>query len=133
MDLINAVNPSFCVVGSYTLNLRYAKDIDIICAKDRILIPTTGDDYIQSGIYEGKKIEFLLTDNQESLQILLSDFSRGKLNIIELCYILKAGHIHIAGRDQANWEKHIHDYHILSMLVNPIALKSWVSIHRKIS
>lgn len=118
---------NYIVTGSSVLNLRFVKDIDIICYQKDILVETQGDEYIRSTIIDGKKYEFLLADNQESLQYLLTESYTPE----EIYLILKRGHLHIAGRRQENWEKHMLDYNILKHIVDEKSLKKIIKMHKK--
>lgn len=101
------------LTGSHVLNIRYAKDWDIICYSKDILIPTNGDEYIRTAVYKGEKYEFLLADNQNILKdALIFKYIPDKVFL----YILKKGHIHIAGRKQEEWEKHRLDLEILDTI-----------------
>lgn len=119
------------ITGSSILNIRFAKDIDIICYQKDILVETTGDEYIRSTIINGKKFEFLLADNQESLQQILS--TENYFNDEEIYLILKRGHLHIAGRRQDNWEKHMLDYNILKKIVDKsnYDVNRLIELHKK--
>jgi hypothetical protein len=77
------------------------------------LIPVSGNEYIKTAVYKGEKYEFLLADNQKILQILLD---KQQLSDDSVLYILKKGHIHIAGRKQEEWEKHRLDLEILEKM-----------------
>lgn len=126
-----AINKPWLLTGSSVLNLRKTKDTDIICYLEDITVPTEGDEWIRSTIIEGKRYEFLLADNQPSLQAFLDS---EELSDIEIYYCLKAGHIHIAGRRQDNWEKHIHDLSILRLILGQERiqeLEPYVKLHRK--
>ena len=123
---------NYLITGSTVLKLRYIKDIDIICYTKDILVETTGDDYIRSTIIGGKRYEFLLADNQESLQLFLRE--KEKFTPEEIYYCLKRGHIHIAGRKQENWEKHMFDLNILKKIIGQerlVELKKYVYLHKK--
>jgi hypothetical protein len=111
----------YAIVGSYALGTRYAKDIDVICALEDITIETQGDEFIRTATHNGRRFEFLLTNNQESLKTMLTMYKAGELRIEEVCYILKAGHAHIAMRNQETWEKHRIDLEILHKIVTPLA------------
>ena len=133
----------YLIIGSYALGIRPAKDIDIICYKEDIEVEiTNGDDYVCSFMYQGRKIECLLADKQESLAYLLKGELREKWDSviadpIEL-FIIKAGHITFPHRQ---WEKHIGDYHILKKLVESSVLWTYegfpeetqerIKLHRK--
>lgn len=120
------------IVGSSILNHRYCKDLDVICYKDEITVPAGGDDFIVSfQMQEGKRVECLLADNDESLKVLLEEYRNYWLSEIEICYILKAGHIHISGRNQENWQKHMLDLCILRKLVDTKKLLPFVKEHKK--
>lgn len=119
---------NYIKTGSTVLNIRRTNDIDIICYQSDILVPTRGDEYIQSTVIDGVKYEFLLADNQKSLQYLLKN--KNKYTPEEVYYILKGGHIHIGGRRQENWEKHMHDYSILKKIVDYPELINEVALHR---
>lgn len=107
-EIINGVN--WKLTGSHVLNMRYCKDWDIICYEKDILIPTSGNEYIRTAVYKGERYEFLLADKQSVLQRILLNWNIPDLVIL---YILKKGHIHIAGRKQEEWEKHRLDLEIL--------------------
>lgn len=113
---------SCIIVGSFALNIRPWNDIDIITSLDNINQSELDsfhqkDGWIASGIKNGIKYEFLLTDNDESLKNLLFSYDKFELRDLEICYILKRGHIHIAGRNQENWEKHMNDMNILKKIL----------------
>ena len=138
MSLLNLPIKGNCylIIGSYALGVRPAKDIDIICYKEDIQVATTkGDDYICSFDYQGKKVECLLADKQESLQVILNDYSylNGYEAPLKVLYAIKAGHITFPHKQ---WEKHIMDYHILrKMLGYPYimleSVKDLVKLHKK--
>jgi hypothetical protein len=107
---------NYIITGSAVLNIRYSKDIDVICYEKDITVETTGNEYARTAIVDGKRYEFLLADNQESLQYLLKE--KDSFTDYEIAYIMKAGHIHIGGKRQDNWEKHMHDYHMLRQILN---------------
>lgn len=98
------------LTGSHILNTRYCKDYDIICYEKDILVPTSGDEYIRTVVYKNQRYEFLLADNQKILRILLDN---EQISDDTILYILKKGHIHIAGKRQEEWEKHRLDLEIL--------------------
>lgn len=120
---------NYLITGSSVLNLRYIKDIDVICYLEDILIETTGDEFIRSARIDGMKYEFLLADNQPSLTYLLEN--KEKYSPEEIYLVLKRGHLHIAGRRQENWEKHMHDYNILKKIVFEKSLKDEIKLHRE--
>jgi len=124
-----------CIItGSSVLNTRYCKDIDVICFKDNIKIPyTSTDDYIISTTYNNKRYEFLLADNDKSLQSLIDEYKVAGLNKLEVLYILKKGHIVVPGKNLQNWMKHMTDLHIVySMLeYNTHYLEEDWKLHRK--
>lgn len=132
-NLDNIVTGNYMVVGSVALNTRISKDLDIICYYDNILIPHKGnrEDFCISTEYEGKRIEFLIADNDVSLDSLLKLYKAGKLDLYDVLYVLKAGHIHVTDHRQQNWEKHIHDLHILSKIVKTFRLEEHVKLQRK--
>lgn len=109
-----------CIItGSSVLNTRYCKDIDVICYKDNIKIPyTSTDDYIISITYNNKRYEFLLADNDKSLQNILNKVYTHSLDELEVLYILKKGHIVVPGKNLQNWMKHMTDLHNLSNIFN---------------
>jgi hypothetical protein len=119
---------NYLVIGSLPLNIRYSKDIDVICYKKDINVEfKLLDDYIATFEHNGKTVECLLADEQESLQIFLRDFSNTSY---ELLYIIKAGHITFPHRE---WYKHIGDYHLLRKLVdytNP-TIKEYIKLHKQ--
>lgn len=130
MTTVIATN-NYVMTGSNVLNLRLCKDIDVICYEKDILVSVTGDEYIKSAVVDGKKYEFLLADNQESLQWILEH--KNELTPYEIAYICKYGHIHIAGKRHEKWRKHIQDYHFLKLLVDtekPL-VKEGMKLHRK--
>lgn len=136
IDLNNIVKVGKAIiVGSFPLNIRYSKDIDIICySKDILIDYSKKDDFIASGNYNGKRIEFLLADKDSSLQKILEDYEKDIIDLLDILYILKAGHIHIAGRNQSNWEKHRQDLEILSTLNCAFIkkdLSDYIKLHRK--
>ena len=122
---------NYLITGSSVLNLRYIKDIDVICYLEDILIETTGDEFIRSARIDGMKYEFLLADNQPSLQELLG--REYYFTPEEIYLILKRGHLHIAGRRQENWEKHMCDYNILKKIVNEkdSDIQKLIKLHRE--
>jgi hypothetical protein len=121
MSLDIPVKGDYVIVGSYALGTRYAKDIDIVCALEDITIPTEGDEYIRGAVHNGRRFEFLLTNNQESLKECLTRYRYGDMSQAEVCYVLKAGHAHLAMRNQENWEKHRTDLEILRKIITPSA------------
>lgn len=107
----------FVVIGSFATNHRTAKDVDIICMKSDINVEVNrNDDYTCYFEWQGKKIECLLADNQESLKFILDDCDEN-VNIASplICFCIKAGHINF---DHISWNKHIHDYHHLKSVCN---------------
>lgn len=106
----------YVVIGSMALGTRIAKDIDIICYKHDVLVKMdNSDDYIGSFYFEGRRVECLFADKQESLEIILNFSEKSRIaDLIEL-YVIKAGHIFVPGRF---WEKHITDYAILRQYVD---------------
>jgi hypothetical protein len=134
-ELIDLPIRKFVIVGSYALNNRYAKDIDVICyeADIQTLEMLTGNQWIKSFTWNGRKVECLLADNQEYLKILLENTGpRSRVaQPIEL-FVMKAGHITFPHRQ---WEKHIHDYHYLKAIVGKWAKDAYVQdkikLHRK--
>lgn len=135
----------YVVVGSRALGTRPASDIDVICYKEDVLVPLASEDrYISHFMYEGKRVECLFADYQESLEIILNSHAVAKriADPIEL-YVLKAGHIYVPGK---KWDKHIADHAVLQKmikLVYPIShmhkhprfndktLDQMISLHRK--
>lgn len=125
----------FVVIGSVPLNIRFCKDIDIICyEKDINTEWNKKDDFSGSFIWMNKKIEILLADKQESFQwILKNHYTNEYAKVYELLAI-KKGHLHIAGKRQENWEKHIHDYHYLvdaSVLFSRTQYQLLIDMHIK--
>lgn len=120
---------NYVLTGSHVLKLRKCHDVDIICYAEDITVETTGDEYIRSTIIDGVKYEFLLADSQQSLKMILAN--KDSLSPEEIYYILKAGHIHISGRRQENWEKHMFDYSILRKMVVFGPLDEYIKLHRK--
>lgn len=126
---------NYLIVGSKLLNIRYSKDIDIVCYEKDIAVETTGNEYARTAVIDGKRYEFLLADNQESLQYLL--IWKDLFTDYEIAYIMKSGHIHIGGKRQDVWEKHIHDYHMLqkildqSVIENEREFQYVIKLHRK--
>lgn len=102
----------YLVVGSYLLPFRHSKDIDVICYKDDIQVPTMGDDYLVSFIHNNTKVECLLADKCESLQTILVEWRNTDYDLL---YAIKKGHIIYPSKD---WDKHMHDLHILKTIVN---------------
>lgn len=119
MSNLNLPINKYVIIGSYPLQIRYCKDIDVICYEKDITVEwIKKDDYCGVFKWNGKKIEVLLADNQESFQQILNNH-----NINENAYnyellSLKAGHLHLKCKNQENWEKHIHDYHFLKRICN---------------
>jgi hypothetical protein len=111
--MLNLPIKKYLIVGSYALGVRPAKDIDVICYKADIETETSeGDDYACSFMHQGRRIECLLADKQESLQFFLKKYAHYR-NInapTEVLLAIKGGHITFPHRQ---WEKHIMDYHIL--------------------
>jgi len=115
----------FIVVGSYALGTRYAKDIDLICSRSDIDFSLVKDfveidSHTLSFVFNNKKIECLLIEQQPSLKELydyyLINNSIDKIKASrEILLALKGSHIH---RANVQWEKHIHDYHNLMINVN---------------
>lgn len=116
--MINLPIKKYLIIGSYAMGIRPAKDIDVICYKDDILVETSkGDEYACTFRHNGWTIECLLADKQESFQYLLKEIDEdegGPASELDL-FAIKAGHIHIPNR---SWEKHIADYHILKKIVD---------------
>jgi hypothetical protein len=124
------ISNHYLLVGSYALNMRYANDIDVICFEADIQTEYKKlSDYMATFEHKGRRVECLLADQQESLKLMLEEFEE---TTYELLYIMKAGHINIPRR-KGDWEKHIHDYHILRAMVdtNDLHLKYLVKQHRK--
>lgn len=118
----------YLVIGSYPLGIRYSKDIDVICYLKDIQVPyNLVDINVATFNHNGKEIECLLADHQESLQVFLADFPE---TTYDLLYIIKAGHIMYPHRE---WNKHILDYHVLSKIanVNDPKVKEYVKLHKK--
>jgi hypothetical protein len=105
------ITNKYLVVGSYLLPFRQSKDIDVICYKDDIQVPTIGDDYLVSFIHNNTKVECLLADKCESLQFILKEYY---YTSYDLLYAIKKGHIIYPSKD---WDKHIHDLHILKTII----------------
>lgn len=120
---------NYVIIGSMALNCRYANDVDVICWSKDIDYDkinqqkNEGKEFIFSFMWQNKRIECLLIDNAQALQIIYNNFCLKEIyypahfpKIDDLsAYIIKAGHIKYNSR---NWEKHIHDYHILKKIVN---------------
>lgn len=123
----------YVIVGSAVLGIRFEKDIDIIAYMDDIEVETTGDDYIRVFNFQGKKVEILIADNQESLKYILNKYDSNCKVSYEDLYCLKRGHLHIAGRRQENWEKHMCDYNILKKIVNEkdSDIQKLIKLHRE--
>ncbi len=112
----------YVIVGSYALGTRQAKDIDVICYYDEIEVECVKkDDYIAIFKHEGRRIECLLADKQDSFKQIMKWYEgigddepdRERWSYIALyedLYSLKAGHIMFPNKQ---WEKHMSDYHIL--------------------
>lgn len=101
----------YVVVGSYALGTRFAKDIDVVCYYDDILVDCYKSKFITSFIHNGKRIECLLADHQESLQYVLEYYDNDKTIASKtILYAIKAGHITYPHR---KWDQHIADYHAL--------------------
>lgn len=126
----------YIVIGSVALGVSRTKDVDVICYFKDIEVDVSGTNHIRSFYFKGKKIECHLADNQESLRELLEEYYDKPELIHECLYILKAGHIHTAQRNQMLWEKHIHDYHILRKMiklkiVDKYKMDRLIRLHRK--
>jgi hypothetical protein len=138
MTLLNLPISKYLIIGSYALGIRLAKDIDVICYKQDIQVETTkGDDYVCSFEYKGRKIECLLADKQESLQVMLEvleNSSYGNIANYDILFALKAGHIIYPHRQ---FEKHMLDFSILKQLVadkdqyNHYYIDYLTKLHRK--
>lgn len=129
---IPILTSNYVLTGSHVLNLRLCKDVDIICFEKDIAVPTQGDEYIRSTIIDGVRYEFLLADSQESLKEILK--LKESLTPEEVYFVLKKGHIHIGGRRQENWEKHMHDLGVLKKILGTAkiaVLEPLVRLHRK--
>jgi hypothetical protein len=134
-ELIDLPIRKFVIVGSYALNHRYAKDIDVICyeADIQTIEILTGNEWIKSFTWSGRKVECLLADNQEYLKMVLDKTPESRVaNLMEL-FIMKAGHIVYPHRQ---WEKHIHDYHYLKTLLAEVRpsleqVRALIQLHRK--
>lgn len=108
----------YVIIGSYALGTRYAKDIDVICYEKDIQVPfVRNDDFSGYFNYNGRRIECLFADKQESFQYILDMYDgiieeNGGEAIAskETLLGIKKGHITFPSK---NWEKHIADYHVL--------------------
>lgn len=107
----------YVIVGSYPLNIRFSKDIDVICYQKDINIEVSGDAWIQHFEWEGKRIECLIADEQESLQRILENHTKNEPALIWELFAIKAGHINFPHRQ---WKKHIHDYHYLRNILGAV-------------
>lgn len=112
---------NFVIIGSYPLNIRYSKDIDLVCYKKDVQCDfILNDEWSGYFEFEGRRIELLFADNQESFQYLLKRHSfTGLTNLkslatLEQLYCIKRGHITFPSK---NWEKHIGDLHLLGRLL----------------
>lgn len=104
----------YLVVGSAVVGIRLTNDIDVICYEEDITVPySKANDYSAVFIFEGYKVDCLLANKQESLQLIL-DNPKYNQNGVYATAILKAGHIVF---DSKNWENHIVDYTILTNYV----------------
>lgn len=107
----------FIVIGSYGINSRLSKDIDVICSiKDLQITDYVDLDHTVSFTYNNKKIECFIIEKQESFKILYNSYFNNNpltrivyANNYEL-FAIKKAHIH---RANLQWEKHISDYHVL--------------------
>lgn len=112
-DLKLPITGHHLVVGSYPLDIRFSRDIDVICYKKDIDIEIKNDDYIVQFNHNNKKIECLLADNQESLQFALENYQKTTFGLL---WAIKKGHIVFP---HSKWKTHIQDLHILSKIVVP--------------
>jgi len=128
---------NYFIIGSYPLDIRESKDIDVICYKKDIKVPfTEKNDYTAFFTHEGRKVECLLADNQASFQTLLDENHKFRkvLTYYEILFGIKAGHIIYPNK---NWDKHISDYHILkgmlggNFYVHRKTLDEFIFLHRK--
>lgn len=136
----------FIVVGSYALGTRYAKDIDLICSRSDIDFNIANDfveidSHTLSFVFNNKKIECLLIEQQPSLKELYDYYLIARsLDIVEasreVLFSLKASHIH---RVNSQWEKHIHDYHNLKssiddsyLICNKYSIGEFSKYHSKV-
>lgn len=103
----------FVIIGSYPLGIRYCKDIDIICYEKDIQVKfNKKDEWSGSFEFQGKRIELLFADNQESFrQILCYSLKIAHPNIL---YAIKRAHIYFPNK---NWEKHMSDLCILKRII----------------
>ena len=81
----------YVIVGSYPLNIRWSKDIDVICyRKDVNADMKNADEYIGGFTHEGKRIECLFADYQESLKEILDRcMGKGRTASIPELFALK--------------------------------------------
>lgn len=124
----------YVVVGSYAMGTRYAKDIDVICYKKDVEVEFNDNDYISSIQVDGRRIELLFADNQESLQQVLKLYEKEGSCFAEthVLYALKKGHIYFPHKQ---WRKHIHDLHTLKAIApyserHPF-ISELITLHRK--
>jgi hypothetical protein len=107
---------NYLIVGSYGLNNRYAKDIDVLCYEKDILVPTIGDKYLKSFMYEDRRVECLILDTQPVLKEIYFYHINRFISYYDLLYILKYGHVHIGLKGQYKFESNVLDFHYLKKL-----------------
>lgn len=105
----------YVIIGSYPLGIRYSKDIDIICYKKDVQCEySSSNEFSGSFLQDGRKVELLFADNQESFQYILANHDRNEAAEYWELWGIKYGHINYPHRQ---WKKHIHDLHLLEKLL----------------
>lgn len=121
----------YVIIGSWPIQHRYCKDIDVICFKNDVTIDyTPNDHYSGSFIYNSKRIELLFADDQPSFQQILNNHTTNENAYLWELYAIKRGHIHIPNK---HWDKHIHDLHYIKALCGSLTDEnsSLVKLHKQ--
>jgi hypothetical protein len=106
----------YSIVGSTALPYGEPNDIDVICFREDIKVPTNGDEYIRSFEWEGYRVECLLADDNDGLAGVLTLMdNRGNKEPVKPKYLAAILWGHLAFPSKNNkWFKHIHDFHALN-------------------
>ena len=103
----------YSIVGSVALPYGEPNDIDVICFREDIKVPTNGDEYIRSFEWEGYRVECLLADDNAGLSAVWGEsINKEPVEPLYLAAILW-GHLAFPSKNN-KWFKHIHDFHALN-------------------
>ncbi len=107
----------YVIIGSYPLNIRFSKDIDVICYKADVETEfESKDEYSGKFNFQGKIVELLFADHQESFQQILKNHNVNENAWLWELWAIKAGHITYPHK---SWDKHMHDMHIIQAICEP--------------